>query len=101
MDWDIEIALAKNGSRETTIIDFVNTRRTSGGLLTSALKEAIKEQLPELAKSGYVAASDISASGDELLFEDANPTRVGYISDVLTYRITRAVEKILSLLEKD
>lgn len=101
MDWDIEIALAKTGSGEATIVDYVNTRRASGGLLTSALKKAVKEQLPEIANSGYVVALDISASGDELFFEDSNPTRVGYISDSLTYRINRTVEKILSLSEKN
>ena len=49
------VALSQNDTGEVKIIDYLNDKRTDGGVHAYAQKKAVKSTFPDIAKAGYTA----------------------------------------------
>lgn len=93
---EIEVALARTNSGESTIIDYVNTRRTDGGVHVRTLQKAIAEYFPKMAQSGYVAAMDISADKKDIKMMSDHPDTVGTLPEDRLNEIVTTIASIAS-----
>ena len=89
------IALSKNGTGEVRIIDYLNDKRTDGGVHASALKNAVKSIFPDIAEAGYIAVMIVHApyaSGIE--FEGSTHYKIGSMPKKYLDDIVKAVAKL-------
>ena len=89
---NISIDIAKTDNGEIKVIDYVNYRRTDGGVHAYTLKNAIKTQFPELAKAGYIAAMHVLSPFEKnIQYEDNMRRRVGSMPEKYLKQIEKAV----------
>lgn len=91
---DVEIVIAKRLTCEPTVIDYVNTMRTKGGIHASTLQKAIEKYLPEIAKDNYIAIIDLEVNGSDIMFESINSGKVCYLSDNKISRINQVLKPL-------
>lgn len=89
------IALSKNNTGEVEIIDYLNDRRTDGGVHAYALKKAVKSSLPDIAKAGYTAVLIIHAPYEyDIKFEGSTHGKIGSMPQMYLDDITKAVAEL-------
>ena len=89
------VALSQNDTGEVKIIDYLNDKRTDGGVHAYALKKAVKSTFPDIAKAGYTAVLVVFAPYEyDIKFEDSTYGKIGSMPKMYLDDITKAVAEL-------
>lgn len=89
------IALSQNDTGEVKIIDYLNDKRTDGGVHVYALEKAVKSIFPDIAKAGYTAVLVVFAPYEyDIKFEGSTYWKIGSMPKMYLDDITKAVAEL-------
>ena len=89
---NISIYIEKTDNGGNKVVDYVNYKRTDGGVHAYTLKNAIKTHFPELAKAGYIAVMIVLSPFERnIQYEASTKRKVGSMPEKYLKQIEKAV----------